>query len=77
MALLDVARPDIDQLTEQRHAVLIGVVEVQPERAAIPGSAASRISVIDNDVAPSSEISRASMGTSWLRRAAMSPNRRY
>ncbi|HET9779174.1 MAG TPA: hypothetical protein VFP81_07820 [Propionibacteriaceae bacterium] len=36
MALLDIARPDINQLTEQLHAVLIGVVEVQPQRAAIP-----------------------------------------
>ncbi len=36
MALLDIARPDINQLIEQRHAVLIGVVEVQPQRATLP-----------------------------------------
>jgi hypothetical protein len=36
VALLDIARPDINQLIEQRHAVLIGVVEVQPQRATLP-----------------------------------------
>ena len=36
VALLDIARPDINQLTEQLHAVLIGVVEVQPQRAVVP-----------------------------------------
>jgi MFS family permease len=35
VALLDIARPDINQLTKQLHAVLIGMVEVQPQRAAI------------------------------------------
>jgi hypothetical protein len=35
VALLDVARPDVDQLTEQRHTVLFGVVEVEPDGAGI------------------------------------------
>src|SRR5215207_8718757 len=35
VALLDVGRPDVNQLSEQRHAFYFGVVEVQPERAAI------------------------------------------
>src|SRR5215211_1778652 len=38
MALLHVARFHIDELTEQLHAIFVGVVEIQPERAAISSS---------------------------------------
>jgi len=69
---------DLTSISSPSSAILTSSLWSKSSQSVSPSRMApSPISVIDNDAAPAGEISRASMGTSWLRRAAMSSNRRY